>query len=275
MRRLGSLAGIVGILAIFGIGPASAQYGGGGTTTSSSSTTSTTAAEPVVREQIGQSTPEDAHPGATVTFTSPAGAFQPGSTVDIVLMRSLQGAPANVVVDNAAVTSAGNATGSFDLANTLDPGVYTVYAEGTDENGDPIRVVSLLVVLESGESAVLRQSTVRAEPASAGGDPSGSTASSGSTAAAASTDPGVGDEVIPPPEVRALQQSPEVEAAILDEVAHSDATVAIDGNRIVVTADVPAMSSDSNASTVAAGAVAAVFVGGGLLALRRRRASRS
>ena len=179
--------------------------------------------------------------------------FEPGSTVDIVLVRGQQGSSGTQIGVDVVVDANGAVTFNFTVPAGTQPGVYFVYAEGVDPDGNPIRVVAALVVVP--------------EPAPAG-------AKSTSPPAAATADPAPSDPaaatvpVSTPPDVQRLQLSSDAEQQVLDQLAVDDgATVAFDGQNVSVTHDATTGSS----APMTAGIAAAGLVAAGAIALRTRR----
>ena len=252
-RRVAAIAATAAVLVALSGGAAVAQtdpYGGGGGTTTSSTTTSATTTTRPASDRVALTTPARLNPGDSTTFTSPA-VFEPGSTVDIVLVRGQQGSSGSQIGVDVVVDANGSVTFNFTVPAGTDPGVYFVYAEGVDPDGNPIRVVAALVVVP--EQAAAAKSD--APPAAATADPAPS-----DTATAAVPVP-------VPADVQRLQLSSDAEQQVLDQLAADDgATVAFDGQSVSVTHDATESSAPMTAGIAAAGLVAA-----GAIALRTRR----
>ena len=251
-RRVAGIAAAAAAMVALSGGPALAQtapYGGGGGTTSSSTTTSSTTTTRPASDLVALTTPARLNPGDSTTFTSPA-VFKPGSTVDIVLVRGQQGSSGSQIGVNVVVDANGAVTFNFTVPAGTDPGVYFVYAEGVDPDGNPIRVVAALVVVP--EQAAAAKSD--APPAAATADPAPS-----DTATAAVPVP-------VPADVQRLQLSSDAEQQVLDQLAANDgATVAFDGQNVSVTHDT------ESSAPMTAGIAAAGLVAAGAIALRARR----
>lgn len=248
MRRfLGAIA-LVASAALCLAAPAAAQYGAS------------------VRDRIGQVTPDGARAGETVTFVS-NGVFTPGSAVDVVLVRALQGATGTLVGDDETTSSTGAVSHAFQIASGTSHGIYIVYATGTSAGGEPLRVVAILVVL----------------PASAQATTAGPTGSGdGGTTAGPLTPSSSAQPVVPPAEVQSIQQAPAVEASLLDEVLRTGSSVVLDGETLVAApgrgaapGSAPPVASVATTNLpmapLSAALVAIAFATGGLLVLRNRR----
>lgn len=253
--------------------------------------------DPSVRERVGNTTPEQAAPATPVVFTTDQ-VFAPSAVVEVFLVRALQGATPTQVGPAVIANINGSVTASFTVPAGTPPGIYFVYATGTGENGEELRVVSVLIVLAPGASAAAFPPAAGGSDAAPGpatatdGAPAGGessppgtpgtagavddTAATGEGGGASATTPPAG-QVATPPEIQAIQYPADVEQVLYDEAVASGEPITLDANGLVLAGgtDVPvtgdAAIGDSAPAPVAAALVAGAFVAGGLLVLRRRQ----
>lgn len=253
--------------------PAAAQYGD----------------DPSVRERVGNVTPEQAAPGTPVVFTTDP-VFEPGSTVQVFLVRALQGAtPTPVGPASVVVTANGSITAAFTIPPGTPVGIYFVYATGTGDDDEDLRVVGVVIVRAGATSASLTPlaggggAASGPAPAAAGAAGIGEGGSASDDVAAgdggsgeSATTPSAGS-VATPAEIQAIQYPADVEQVLYDEAVASGESVDLDANGLVLAGGVggvggeAAAGGDSAPAPIAAALVAGVFVAGGLFALRRRQ----
>lgn len=251
--------------------PAAAQYGD----------------DPSVQARVADVTPDQAAPATPVVFTTDA-VFAPGATVQLFLVRALQGATPTPV-GPVAVNVNGSVVATFTVPAGTEPGIYFVYATGTGEDGDELRVVGVLVV-RAGASAASFTS-----PADGGGAaPDPAPAADGAPTGGGSSPPGAelgtggeggGDpatapsagSIATPPEIQAIQYPADVEQVLYDEAVASGEPVTVDADGLVLAGgrgdagDAAAAGDNTESTPVAAALVAGAFVAGGLVVLRRRQ----
>ncbi|HVM52904.1 MAG TPA: hypothetical protein VM262_06880 [Acidimicrobiales bacterium] len=218
------------------------------TTTTAPATTTTTAPPPA--QTPGTTSNPTPRPGETVPVNAPPRSGDPVLDTEQPIAAVLVPASGAADVPVPHVTATLNANGSVTVSVVIPegtpPGVYFVAIVGTDANGNSRTIIVPIVV----RRVVTAAGVSAADPASF--QPAAST-------------------VEVPASVRALQASlseaevAEAETAVLED----GATLVIEGERLVVSRP---STDDSTRPLIAAAAVA--LVGGSLIAVRRRPATR-
>lgn len=249
--------------------PAAAQYGD----------------DPSVRERVADVTPDQAAPATPVVFTTDP-VFAPGATVQLFLVRALQGATPTPV-GPVAVNVNGSVAATFTVPAGTEPGIYFVYATGTGEDGDELRVVGVLIVRAGAAAASF---TSPADGGGAAADPAADGAPTGGPSSPPGAESGTGGEgrggpatapsagsIATPPEIQAIQYPADVEQVLYDEAVASGEPVTLDSDGLVLAGgtgdvgDAATAGDTTEPAPVAAALVAGAFVAGGLVVLRRRQ----
>jgi len=230
--------------------PALAQYGPGPEETSTSTSTTVRSLE----ANVANVEPEEALRGTEVTFISDGG-LPPGATGPVTLVRAEQGAT-GTALGTATVGPDGTIEFSFTVPE-VEVGIYFVVVEVAGE-----RIIAVLVVVGPTSAALVA------------GMGSGQT---GAGLRATPLEPAdvPGEAVAVSAEVRALQPTAAVAAALFEAVTEQGAVLEVVDGQLRASAAPDAVDTDDGSAAGVAPALAAAAAGGlaviGLAARRLRR----
>lgn len=290
MRLLKLGAGLVLALTLTA-GPAAAQYG---------PTPNPNPTPDLIRRFPAALSDTTVRAGGSTTISGPAGSFAANTLVTARLVRITEGA-VPLTLGATTSSSSGSASITVIIPPTTAAGVYFLYLEGTGPDGNPrVLIAALVVTAIPGSAQSARAVSPENERANGNDEPRGttglSTGAGGPTVvvpslgATGSPRAGGSEATTKPPSavlpaaIQVLQGglTPSQEAAAVKAVSAGNAQLVVDNDGLEVAqlraTDAPASSagdsSGSGAPVWAAGGLAVILAGFGLLTLRNRKNAR-